>query len=315
MNELALATYDSNNSLAVQGLGENLLNDFFRFLDVSEKTRSTYQRALRQMFKYLTVNSISRPSYDDMVNFKKSLEQAGRKASTIALYFAAARRFFAWTQQRGICPNVAKDVKAPRQEKGHKRDFLGAKQLKRILSGLAQGTLQEKRDFAIMALISIGGLRTIEVARANVEDIRILGECTVLYVQGKGCNDRTEFVKLPAPVLEAINDYLKARGHADGTAPLFASSSNRNKNGRLTTRTISGIVKTALRNAGYDSSRLTAHSLRHSAVTLSLMGGISLSEVQSFARHSNIATTMIYAHNVDRINSMCENTICSMIFG
>ncbi|MBQ6001302.1 MAG: tyrosine-type recombinase/integrase, partial [Synergistaceae bacterium] len=82
----------------------------------------------------------------------------------------------------------------------------------------------------------------------------------------------------------------------------------------LTTRTISGIAKRTMRQAGFDSPRLSAHSLRHSAVTLSLLAGADLAEVQAFARHSNISTTQIYSHAVDRINSMCENAISDAIF-
>ena len=77
---------------------------------------------------------------------------------------------------------------------------------------------------------------------------------------------------------------------------------------------MSGIVKDRLVAAGYDSSRLTAHSLRHTAVTLSLLGGEDLQKVQQFARHSNLATTMIYAHNLDRAKNKCEATIANAIF-
>ena len=303
-----------DNAIERRQFGAYLLNDFFAFLDVSPKTSATYQRALRQLFKYFTEHDIHTPCYDDILNFKKELESKGRKASTVALYLAAARRFFTWTEQKGIMPNVACGVKAPRQERGHKRDFLGASQLKAIFAGMKRDTLQEKRDFAVMALMSVGGLRTVEISRANVEDIRTLGDFTVLYVQGKGRRDKTDFVKLPARVLEAINDYLALRGPVAESAPLFAGVGNRNKGGRMTTTRISGIAERAMRDAGYNSTRLTAHSLRHSAVTLSLLGGMSLQDVQAFARHSNIATTTIYAHTVDRIRSMCEDTVCSAIF-
>ena len=299
---------------AVKAFGADLLTEFYTFLDVSEKTLSTYQRAMRQVFKYFKENGIAQPVYQDIVNFKKELETKGRKPATIGLYLAACRRFFSWTEQAGIYPNVANGVKAPKQERGHKRDFFGAGQLKGILSGMKRDTLQGKRDFAMMALMSACGLRTIEISRANIEDLRNLGGEFVLYVQGKGRRDRTEFVKLPEPVLKAINDYLTARGHVSENAPLFGGIGNRNHEGRLCTRTISMTAKTAMRNAGYDSRRLSAHSLRHSAVTLALMGGHSLPEVQSFARHSNIQTTQIYSHAVDRIRSMCENTVASAIF-
>ena len=67
-------------------------------------------------------------------------------------------------------------------------------------------------------------------------------------------------------------------------------------------------------NAGFNSNRLTAHSLRHTAVTLALLSGQSLTDVQAFARHSNINTTMIYNHSVNRMNSHCEFSIANLIF-
>lgn len=315
MNSTALNTALAPAVNPAQDISATLLTDFFAYLDVSSKTTATYQRALRRLFKYFTDNGITRPAYDDILNYKKVLEGAGRKPATIALYLAAARRFFTWTEQRGIYPNVALGVKAPKQDRGHKRDFLGAEQLTGIFSGMRHDTLQERRDFAIMALMSTCGLRTVEISRANIEDMRTLGGLPVLYVQGKGRKDRTEFVKLSAPVQKAITDYLSLRGNVADTAPLFASCSQRNRNGRMTTRSISRIAKTTMRSAGYNSPRLTAHSLRHSAVTLALLGGMPLQETQAFARHSNMNTTMIYSHAVDRIKSMCENVVSDMIFG
>ena len=308
----------------IQRFRDYIINDFFSFLDVSEKTIATYRRALKQFFRFLSNNNISSPTYDDILLFKKELENKNCKSATIALYLASIRRFFSWCEQKKVYPNISVGVKAPRQDRGHKRDFLGAKQLKLVLNTIDRSTLEGKRDYAIIVLMCVGGLRTIEISRANVEDVRMLGDFTVLYVQGKGRKDRTEFVKLPDPVLKAINEYLNEylrdrsdrtyRGAIDGSAPLFASTSNRNRNGRLTTRTISGIAKRAMRQAGFNSPRLSAHSLRHSAVTLSLLAGADLAEVQAFARHSNISTTQIYSHAVDRINSMCENAISDAIF-
>ena len=275
----------------IRTLNINLLTDFFLFLDVSKKTMATYRRALKKLFIFFHKNNISTPTYDSILLFKKELESRKCKSATIALYLAAARRFFSWCEQKNIFPNIAVGVKAPRQERGHKRDFLGAKQLKLVLNTIERDSLKGKRNYAIMTLMCVGGLRTIEVIRANVEDMRRLGDFTVLYVQGKGRKDRTEFVKLPEPVFDAINDYLKERCNVNEKDPLFISTSNRNVNSRLTTRTISGIAKQAMRKAGFDSPRLSAHSLRHSAVTLSLLAGANLAEVQSFVRHSSITTT------------------------
>ena len=82
----------------------------------------------------------------------------------------------------------------------------------------------------------------------------------------------------------------------------------------MTTRTISGIIKGHMRAAGYDSERLTAHSLRHTAATLALMGGATIQEAQQMLRHSNINTTMLYSHNLTRAANTSEARIAEAIF-
>ena len=138
---------------------------------------------------------------------------------------------------------------------------------------------------------------------------------TVLFIQGKGKTSKGDFVKISEPVMAAIRGYLALRGEVKDDEPLFASTAHRNSGGRLTTRSISGICKSAMIRAGFNSKRLTAHSLRHSAVTLALLAGVSLQEVSQFARHSNISVTMIYAHDVQRLKSRCESAVSNAIFG
>ena len=84
----------------------SLLSDFIDYLDVSPATVQTYSKSLRQLFRYLTAQGISNPTRESLLAFRKSLEDEGHKASTIALYLAAARRFFTWCEQKGIYPNV-----------------------------------------------------------------------------------------------------------------------------------------------------------------------------------------------------------------
>ena len=136
----------------------------------------------------------------------------------------------------------------------------------------------------------------------------------MLFVQGKGRDEKTDYIKVSAPVERAIRQYLKERGETDPAAPLFASMSNNSKGQRMTTRSISGMVKQRLQAAGYNSERLTAHSLRHTAVTLALLAGKDITEVQQFARHTNIATTMIYNHALDKAKNTCGAAITEAIF-
>ena len=302
------------DNTAVQAISLTTLQDrFIAYLDASPKTVATYSRAIRQFMKYLAERDIHQPTREDVLAFREDLRE-GHKPSTVQSYIIAIRLFFQWTEAEGAYPNIAQHIKGAKITKEHKKDYLTSSQVKAVLSGIDQSTVQGRRDYAIFALMVTGGLRDIEVHRANIEDLRTLGDSTVLYLQGKGREERAEYVKVPAEVERAIRATLADRKDTEGSKPLFISLSNNSKGARISTRSISGAVKDALKRAGYDSDRLTAHSLRHTAVTLSLLGGNSLQEVQQFARHSNIATTQIYAHNLDRAKNKCESTIASAIF-
>ena len=91
--------------------------------------------------------------------------------------------------------------------------------------------------------------------------------------------------------------------------PIFISHSTQNYGKKLTTRTISQIAKDAMIAIGLNDTRLTAHSLRHTAITFSLLAGATTQEARLLARHSNINTTLIYAHNINRIKDAPEHKI------
>ena len=309
---MELAVTGSQGLTQQRGL-EELNARFIAYLDAKESTVETYSKAMRPFFSYLADNGITRPTRETVIAYRDSI-RARLKPSTVQTYIITLRLFFAWTAQEGLYPNVAEHIKGAKLDRQHKKDALTGSQAKAVLQGIERDTLTGKRDYAIMALMTSCGLRCVEVARANMEDMRTAGDSAALYLQGKGRDERTEYVKLAEPVEAAIRDYLKARGKAEGKEALFTSTSNNNAGQALTTRSISGIVKSHMRAAGFNSERLTAHSLRHTAATLNLMNGGSVQETQQLLRHSNIGTTMIYAHNLERAANNSEARIAAAIF-
>lgn len=293
-------------------LTPNLLNNYIAYIDATPKTVETYSKALKQFYSYTERNQIKQPTRQDIINFREYLEQ-NHKASTVNTYIIAIRQFFKWTELNGIYANIADHVKGKKISREPKKDYLTPNQIKNILSSIDRTSINGKRDYALIALMVTCGLRDIEVNRANVEDIRVQGVNTVLFLQGKGRDEKNEYVIIPGNVEIALREYLKER-NATETEPLFTSISNHANNERLTTRSISRTVKNAFIKCGYDSNRLTAHSLRHTAVTLALQSGNSLQEVQQFARHTNINTTMIYAHNLEKQSNKCSNSIAKELF-
>ena len=289
----------------------NFLLKYFDCLDIGERSKATYKRALKQFFKFIYGRGGKELTKQDILDFKQEVLRTC-KPTTAQNYLVVVKSFFKWLDSENIYPNITKAVRGITISKEHKKDYLTSNQVK-ILIEFDKEQEKDLRDYAILILMITCGLRTIEVSRANIEDFRTLGDKTALFIQGKGRTDKSEFLIIPNQVEKIIIDYLKIRKDFKGTDPLFISTSNNNRGKRLTTRTISGMVKERMTKAGFISDKLTAHSLRHTAVTLSLLKGNTIQEVQAFARHRNIATTQIYAHNIELSNNKCSSSIATSI--
>ena len=182
-------------------------------------------------------------------------------------------------------------------------------QVRDLLNQIDTSTIQGKRDYAIINLMARTGLRTMEVVGADVGDIRQKGGEALLYVQGKGRDSKDSFVILTEKSLFPILDYLGARRKADHEDPLFVSVSDRNKDQRLTTRTLRMIVKENLRRINIDNPKLSAHSFRYFFATQSFIAGAQLLQVKEALRHESIETTQKYLHAIDRIQNGAERYV------
>lgn len=311
MNQL---TVRNKSELQATRFSAELFTRWVNFIDASPKTVETYTRAIKQFFSYLSDSGVTQPTRETIISYRDFLSDSGKQPTTIQNYIMAVKQFFNWTEQEGYYPNVAKHVKGAKLDTEHKKDYLTAHQISVILGNIDTESLKGLRDYAILTLMVTAGLRTIEVARANVEDLRTRGNFTALYLQGKGHSERSQFVKVVPEVEEAIRAYLSARGPVKKGDPLFTSISNRNTNERMTTRSISRLVKDSFIQAGYDSEMLTAHSLRHTTATLNLLAGGSVEETKQLLRHTNINTTLIYSHALERDTNDSEYRVAGTIF-
>lgn len=252
-----------------------------------------------------------------------------KSPSTIQLYVNATRLFFGWLSQEGLYPNITNHFKTGvKVGTAHKKDPLDATQAGLLIKNVGAktyktkrgkdrkvNTLKIKRDRAILALLACSALRTIEVIRLDKGDMYDSYGKTYVKVQGKGHDEKDSDVLIPTQVKALIDEYLAERGTVADTEPLFTSTANSNRGQRLSTQTISKMVKANLRANGLDSPRLTAHSLRRSAITIMLFNGVALTDVQQCARHSNLNTTQIYNDAVKRLKNTAEQTAADSIFG
>lgn len=262
--------------------------------DVKPSSRALYSRTLSTFFDWVgtTGRTVATLTVADLIAYKDELLNGGKSSLTVASYVNSLRRFYEWTEANKIYPNIGKGIHAPKRKQAFRKQPLTVAQVGELLHH-EQGT-QSARDYAIVNLMVRTGLRCVEVVRANVGDVTYKGGQRVLMVQGKGRDEKDNFVILTDAAYNPIREYLNTRTGIDENAPLFASESRNNDGGRMTTRAVSGIAKQGLKSVGLDNKVFTAHSLRHTAAVNILRAGGSLEMAQYTLRHSNPATTQIY---------------------
>lgn len=291
----------SSQSISLPNPSIDIIEEFLKSQDVKANSRDLYRRTLRQFTRWLEDNDLSvmQIKREEILQYKNWLLNSERSHLTVGSYLTSVRKFFEWMETKHYYPNIAKGIKTPRREKGFKKDVLTTDQIKELLISVDPTDLKGKRDFAILNLLLRTGLRTIELVRANVEDLSQKGNEVILYVHGKGHDSKDRFVVLTSKAYQPIREYLNARGHIQSKQPLFAALSRNNPNGRMTTRSISGLAKDGLKSIGLNSPKLTAHSFRHTAAVNVLKSGADLYTTQLFMRHSDPATTQIYLKTVE----------------
>jgi len=276
---------------------EELVESFISSLDVRHSSKALYRRTLKQYFCWIAkkgylLSEIARPH---IVEYKEELLASGLSTLTVGSYITSLKKFYEWAEANKYYPNVAKGVKLPKRKQEFRKLPLYPDQAAGLLNYYQDKAL---RDFAIVNLLLRTGLRTIEVVRANIEDITykaIEGRSVrVLQIQGKGRDSKDEFIVLTDKAYKPIEEYLATRGKIRPIEPLFTSESNNSANRRLTTRTVSLIAKEGLKAIGLNSKEYTAHSLRHTAIVSCRRAGGTLEQAQSLARHLSPTTTQIY---------------------
>ena len=290
-----------------------LIDRFIASIDAKINSKSTYRRQIKPFIEWISdkysFDNLRFLSQQEIYSYKDALVRAGKSACIISGYLTVVRKFFEWLESQKIFPNIAKSVKGLKKPKGFRKECLTTDQIKSALAVFDTTTLDGLRDYALFNLLVRTGLRTVEVSRATVGDLRQESGEAILLVQGKGRDSKDDFVLLVDEALRPLYKYLASRGPLSENEPLFCSTSNRTRGEPLKERTICGIIKETLRKVDIDDSRITAHSLRHTAVSLSIKNGASLIQAQAMARHSDPKTTMIYFYNHERIKSGAERYV------
>lgn len=291
----------------------DLIGQFIESQDVKASSKSLYTRTIKQYFKWVESNNLNlgKMSRPHIIAYKEDLFTQGKSSLSVGSYLTIVRKFYEWTEANKYYPNIAKGIKTPKRKQAFRKQPLTPEQATQLLEYFKDKNL---RDYAIVNLLLRAGLRTIELINADIEDITFKQGKRVLIVQGKGEMEKNNFVILTESAYKPIKDYLKSVSgvNTKNSPALFKCASNNNQGKRLTTRTISKIVKDGLIAIGLEDKSLTAHSLRHTLAVSILRAGGTLSDAQGVLRHANPATTQIYTRAIEeeiRIRNAPEELI------
>ena len=289
----------------------------------AENTRRSYDNQIRLFFSWAK-KDLGEIGRADILAYREYLHtEKQHKETTIWNKFIALNRFFKFVARENrkfSNPIVFKELKLvfPKKDKGY-YSVLSAAESERLLRQVNRKTAMGKRDYAILLIILVYGLRANEVARLrhrNLEQARVKGQQKVWIVDRKGRfqNRPKTAIILNGRALRAFDEWLGAVEGLGvkvyGDLPVFlpfiydrnqqALVIRRDRKPQpLSVKAVENIVKKYLGKAkvSREDATLSPHALRHTAFTMLAQVGVRLHDIQKLAGHQDINTTMIYVHS------------------
>jgi integrase/recombinase XerC len=285
----------NKNSVNTQKAYEIDLRDFFGFYGMELNQVSVQQFLVLERSKAVQL----------VLKFRRYLmTQRKLKPASMNRKINAIKALAKYAYDVGVC-QWKLDVDALKQGKVEVyRDTRGVppEDIQKILSYPDRSTMLGKRDYAMLQLLWGNGLRRAEVINLNIDDVD-LGDRS-LWVKGKGNSDTLQ-IKMNNSTVEAVDEWLISRlsYYSSGDDSLFISLSNINRGKRLCAQTLYNLVN-EISKAVNITKKMSPHRVRHSAITTVLernQGNIR--KAQSFSRHADPKTLIIYDDNLNAAQS------------
>ena len=168
-----------------------------------------------------------------------------------------------------------------------------------LLGACDQRTDSGRRDYAVILLLMRLGLRSIEVAGLELDDLDWrAGQLTV-----RGKHQRVDLLPLPAEVGAAIAAYLRHARPQSRLREVFLSTIAPQSS--LSREAVAWILRRACTKAGL--TPFGPHRLRHSLACELVQAGVGLSQIGQILRHQDHTTTSNYARvDVEQLRTVAR---------
>lgn len=222
--------------------------------------------------------------------------------ASICLKIAAARTFYFVACKLRRADENPFDAVKPKKPAYDDADFqyFNLDDLQEICNSiLKRNDSTAKRDLAIVMLMAVEGLRTVEIHRMNDEDFNFTNNS--IKIHGKG---RDNFIFPCQDTMDVLNAYFLSRPQPikdeQGT-PTFTGYSPKFFGARISRNGIRWAINHILLAVDKKKKGSSCHTLRHSCGTNLYAETKDLRLVQETLRHTDPQTTARYAHVAEKI--------------
>ncbi len=215
------------------------------------------------------------------------------KRATIHIISSVLRDFFCYLHTSGILENnLAGDVPRPKiyVEESFPETWT-PEEIRQLLSAINRRTAIGKRDYAMILLAVLLGMRAGDICVLKFKEIDWRKK-VITYTQQKSGKINT--LPLLPPIGEAIIDYLK-NGRLDSDCDNVFIRHVHPYGAIASSSTLSETIKRYMRQAGLTiKSRKVAHSMRHTVASTLLRNGVPLMTISNIMGHDTPKTTIAY---------------------
>lgn len=277
------------------------------FYEYGEYLKSNYsyntimasEKVLVDFFKYLkqnNINSIENIAIQNIYNFVNSINTQKYSLNTIYEIKYKLKNFFKYLYNNHKYKFDGTDIfpKIAKFERSKLPSYYTIDEINQILKQVDRNTKKGKRDFAILLLAIVYGLRNSDIVHLKKENI-LWNENKIELVQYK--TKRLLELPLTENVKYSLLDYLKNARPKINTPYIFLPTKPPYTYTDM--KNYSSLYKSAeqyINKAGIDvkNRKRGLHSLRHSLASNMLKNNIEISTISGVLGHSNINVTNIY---------------------
>lgn len=283
---------------------------------VSEETRRTYRRVVKEFFAFLRQKEPAEITAADVQRWRDHLIGQKRSASTVSLKLSVVRSLFDYLLAGGYVrsnPALTKLVPPPAVPEDLRGRALSPKEVRYLLSGPDRERPEGARDYALLLLMLRTSLRVSEACRLRLSQIRWSHGRWTVRLKVKGGRERTQ--PIPADVKQAIDEYMRKDRrrrevqHSDGAEQyVFQPHTNYRTlefNKPISSTMAWHIVRRWAEFTGV--GKLSPHDLRRTAITRALDQGLSYRQVQMMTGHKDPKTVMRYDHGRENLELNAAN--------